>query len=69
MNIYLSVEHDLVNSGQFSFEFWYLDLKPNLEDAKNSVTGYILAAEEVTGKFIQSIDRSIFSSSIDFCEI
>ena len=50
MNIYLSVEHDLENEDQFSFEFWYLDLKPNEEDAKNSVTGFNVVAEEVTGK-------------------
>ena len=50
MNIYLSIEHDLVSESQFAFEFWYLDLRPNEEDAKNSVSGFNVVAEEVTGK-------------------
>lgn len=49
-SIYISVEHDILSATQFSFEFWYLDLKPNVEDAKKSITGYDVVTRDVTGK-------------------
>ena len=42
----------MASETQFSFEFWYLDLNPNVEDAKKSITGYDVVTRDVTGKYI-----------------